>query len=305
MGLVTTGSRKAGGRRNPGRGRGRTAEGAAAPAGVARETAPLFGPRRSSSARRAGGEWFPGSDFDSRGGQCGAWAMPSRLTAPSARRSVRPAVSARPGETPPRPSGVLAAPLPESGPGGPPARPEAAPPAPRAGHWTRDEQIGSLIRVADRQPDVGFMVRLLVSALHAAPAAPPRARAPSAEGSALRMAMAGSPARARALTIVRAMRGAWSSSLHRPDGEEQQRRTGVGERHGRGRVRQRRRALLSVTQPHTQVLLRFREPECPVSRPRPAAVARQSSPLSPSARRRAYELARSETVCGREREPCP
>ena len=61
----------------------------------------------------------------------------------------------------PRPSGVLAAPLPESGPGGPPARPEAAPPAPRAGHWTRDEQIGSLIRVADRQPDVGFMVRLL------------------------------------------------------------------------------------------------------------------------------------------------
>ena len=133
----------------------------AAPAGVARGTAPLFGPRRSSSARRAGGEWFPGSDFDSRGGQCGAWAMPSRLTAPSARRSVRPAVSARPGETPPRPSGVLAAPLPESGPGGPPARPEAAPPAPRAGHWTRDEQIGSLIRVADRQPDVGFMVRLL------------------------------------------------------------------------------------------------------------------------------------------------
>ena len=34
-------------------------------------------------------------------------------------------------------------------------------PAPRAGHWTRDDQIDSLIRVADRQPDVGFMVRLL------------------------------------------------------------------------------------------------------------------------------------------------
>ena len=87
--------------------------------------------------------------------------MPSRLTAPSARRSVRPGVSARPGETPPRPSGVLAAPLPESGPGGPPTRPEAAPPAPRAGHWTRDDQIDSLIRVADSRPDVGFMVRLL------------------------------------------------------------------------------------------------------------------------------------------------
>ena len=87
--------------------------------------------------------------------------MPSRLTAPSPRRSVRLGVSARPGETPPGPSGVLAAPLPGSGPGGPPARPEAAPPGPRAGRWTRDEQIGSLIRVADSRPDVGFMVRLL------------------------------------------------------------------------------------------------------------------------------------------------
>ena len=57
--------------------------------------------------------------------------------------------------------------------------------------------------------------------------------------------MAGSPARARALTIVRAMRRAWSSSLHRPDGEEQQRRTGVSKRARSRRVRQRRRALPS------------------------------------------------------------
>ena len=34
-------------------------------------------------------------------------------------------------------------------------------PAPRAGHWTRDDQIDGLIRVAGQQPDVGFMVRLL------------------------------------------------------------------------------------------------------------------------------------------------
>ena len=34
-------------------------------------------------------------------------------------------------------------------------------PGPRAGRWTRDEQIGSLIRVADSRPDLGFMVRLL------------------------------------------------------------------------------------------------------------------------------------------------
>ena len=87
--------------------------------------------------------------------------MPSRLTAPSPWRSVRPGVSARPGETPPGPSGLLVAPLPGSGPGGPPARREAAPPAPRAGRWTRDDQIGSLIRVADSRPDLGFMVRLL------------------------------------------------------------------------------------------------------------------------------------------------
>ena len=32
---------------------------------------------------------------------------------------------------------------------------------PRAGHWTRDDQIEGLIRVADREPDIGFMVRLL------------------------------------------------------------------------------------------------------------------------------------------------
>ena len=130
-----------------------------APAGVARAAALVLG--RPPSATGVGGEWFPGSDFDSRGEQCGAWAMPSRLTAPSARRSVRPDVSARSGETPPRASGALADPPPESGLGGPPARREAALPAPRAGHWTRDDQIDSLIRVADSRPDVGFMVRLL------------------------------------------------------------------------------------------------------------------------------------------------
>ena len=65
------------------------------------------------------------------------------------------------------------------------------------------------------------------------------------------------------------------------------------------------RPPVRLTQPHTQVLLRFREPECPGSRPRPAAAARQSSPLSPGARRRACESARSETVYGRERESCP
>ncbi len=31
----------------------------------------------------------------------------------------------------------------------------------RVGHWTRDDQIDGLIRVAGQQPDVGFMVRLL------------------------------------------------------------------------------------------------------------------------------------------------
>ena len=55
--------------------------------------------------------------------------------------------------------------------------------------------------------------------------------------------MAGSPV--RALTSVRAMRRAWSSSLDRPDGDEQQRTAGVSERHGRRRVRQWRPMLLS------------------------------------------------------------
>ena len=86
--------------------------------------------------------------------------MPSRLTVPSPRRSVRPGVSARPGQTP-GPSGVPATALSEAGLGGPPSRREAALPAPRADHWTRDDQIDSLIRVADRESDVGFMVRLL------------------------------------------------------------------------------------------------------------------------------------------------
>ena len=58
-----------------------------------------------------------------------------------------------------------------------------------------------------------------------------------------------------------------------------------------------------LTQPHIQVLLRFREPECPVLRPRSTAVARQAAPLSPSAPRRAYESARPETVYGPERAP--
>ena len=58
-----------------------------------------------------------------------------------------------------------------------------------------------------------------------------------------------------------------------------------------------------LTQPHIQVLLRFREPECPVLRPRSTAVARQAAPLSPSAQRRAYESARPETVYGPERAP--
>ena len=124
--------------------------------------------RRLSSSCLAGharrrvrdGGWSPVAGVESRGGQCGAWAMSSRLTVPSPRRSVRPGVSARPGQTP-GPSGVPAAPLPGSSPGVPPTRREAAPPAPRAGHWTRDDQIGTLIRVADRQPDLGFMVRLL------------------------------------------------------------------------------------------------------------------------------------------------
>ena len=51
----------------------------------------------------------------------------------------------------------------------------------------------------------------------------------------------------------------------------------------------------------------FANPSAPPSRPRLAAAARQSTPLSPSAPapRRAYESARSETVCGREREPPP
>ena len=87
--------------------------------------------------------------------------MTSRLTAPSARRSVRPAGSARTGETPPAASGVLADPPPEPNPHGPAARRDAALLAPRAGRWTRDDQIDSLIRVADSRPDVGFMVRLL------------------------------------------------------------------------------------------------------------------------------------------------
>ena len=87
--------------------------------------------------------------------------MPSRLTAPSARRSVGSGVSARSGETLPLASGVLADAPPGSDLGGPPARREGALPAPRASRWTRNDQIDSLIRVADRQPDVGFMVRLL------------------------------------------------------------------------------------------------------------------------------------------------
>ncbi len=87
--------------------------------------------------------------------------MPSRLTGPSLQGSVRPGFSARSGETPPGASGVLADPPPESGLGDPPARRSAALPAPRGGHWTRDDQIDGLMRVADRPPDVGFMVRLL------------------------------------------------------------------------------------------------------------------------------------------------
>jgi len=42
-------------------------------------------------------------------------------------------------------SDVLADPPPESGPGGAPARGEAALRAPRSGRWTRDDQIDSLI----------------------------------------------------------------------------------------------------------------------------------------------------------------
>ena len=87
--------------------------------------------------------------------------MPSRLTAPTPRRSVRPGVSARPGGTWTRLSDVLADVPPPPGPGGAPARGEAALPAPRPGRRTRDDQIDSLIRVADSRPDVGFMVRLL------------------------------------------------------------------------------------------------------------------------------------------------
>ena len=75
------------------------------------------------------------------------------------------------------------------------------------------------------------------------------------------------------------------------------------------RRRVRRCAVLSLpvrlTRPHTRVLLRSGEPECPLSTPRPAAAARRASPLSPGARRRACESARSETACGRERESCP
>lgn len=87
--------------------------------------------------------------------------MPSRLTAPPGPRSVRGAAPARPGRTWSRLSDVLATPLPGLDPGSPPASPETALRAPRAGHWTRDDQIDGLIRVADRQPEVGFMVRLL------------------------------------------------------------------------------------------------------------------------------------------------
>ena len=87
--------------------------------------------------------------------------MPSRLTAPPAPRSVRGATPARPGQTWSRLSDVLATPLPGLDPGSPPAPPEAALPPPQAGHWTRDDQIDGLIRVADREPEVGFMVRLL------------------------------------------------------------------------------------------------------------------------------------------------
>ena len=71
----------------------------------------------------------------------------------------------------------------------------------------------------------------------------------------------------------------------------------------RGRYRERPPSSVWLTQPHIQMLLRFREPDCPVSRPRSTAVAHQATPLSPSAPRRAYESARPETVCGREREP--
>ncbi|MCY3843141.1 MAG: replication protein RepA, partial [Acidobacteria bacterium] len=87
--------------------------------------------------------------------------MPPRLTAPPPPRSVRGAAPARPGQTWSRLSDVLATPLPGLDPGSPPAPPGAARPAPRAGHWTRDDQIDGLIRVADREPEVGFMVRLL------------------------------------------------------------------------------------------------------------------------------------------------
>lgn len=108
-----------------------------------------------------GGVRNPGSDFESRGGLCGAWAMPSRLTGSPARRCARPDVSARSGEPLRSEAGVFADPTPKSGLGGLPGRREAAFPAPRAGRWTSDDQIDSLLRVADRRPDVGFMVRVL------------------------------------------------------------------------------------------------------------------------------------------------
>ena len=77
----------------------------------------------------------------------------------------------------------------------------------------------------------------------------------------------------------------------------------IGRSSDRGRYRERPSSSVWLTQPHIQMLLRFREPDCPVSRPRSTAVAHQATPLSPSAPRRAYESARPETVCGREREP--
>ena len=65
------------------------------------------------------------------------------------------------------------------------------------------------------------------------------------------------------------------------------------------------RPPVRLTRPHTRVLWRSRGPECPASRPRPAGAARRSSPLSPSAPRRAYGSALSGTACRREREPRP
>ena len=70
------------------------------------------------------------------------------------------AVAEGPGQTRPRPSGVLADPLAGTVPGDSSVRSYAAL-APRAGRWTQGDQIDSLMRVAARQPDVGFMVRLL------------------------------------------------------------------------------------------------------------------------------------------------